>query len=145
MNSQWIRDKMELSFIETKNIRDLENKLNTDAKKFYFRNRIIDHYKKGREIDHNAKRAELTINQLKRLGDKTEFIDSLDHVIRKLRLDFDAALPGLNKSLWKKVESHDSLLIPLRVSIKLRAGLSDNYKKNTVEVRKTMLLFEIIT
>jgi len=143
LHSRFIRSKMELSFQETRNIRDLENKLETDAKKFYFRNRVIDHYREGKEIDRDVQRIELTIKYLKsQVIYKMSSIDSLNNLIKNLRQQFSEALPDLNKNLMKKIVNHDSLLIPLQKSMQYRNDFLDSYKKRIVEVRKQMYVFE---
>lgn len=139
----FIRSKMEISFRETNNIRDLESKVNINANRYYYRNRIINHYKHGNEINQKVLHVESSVNYLKaQQRSKARQIDSLNVLIARLKLRFDSVLPPLNDSLWQKVIHHD-LLLPLRRCIKYRDDeLLDSYKKRIVEARKDMLVFE---
>jgi hypothetical protein len=142
-HSEFIKTKMKLSFQETKNIRDLEGRMEVDLRKFYFRSRLIENYKSGDEIAHDAKKVQLTIDLLyAELATKKEEIDSLNGLIGQLRGDFDQLIPSLNDHLWKKVYNHDSLIIPIKKTIQHRISLLDDSKKKIVELRKDMIVFE---
>lgn len=143
-HSAFVRRKMDMTFRETKDIRDLESKIDMYGSKIYFRNRTINHYKKGRDIDRDAHRVLPTITNLNyQLSIKIKQVDSLRAVIAHFKTEFDNALPVLYNSLLNEATRHDSLVLPLRLSIKYRSEeLLDNYKKKIVDVRKEIDAFE---
>lgn len=78
----------------------------------------------------------------KRAGEIESKIDSLRTLTVRLKACLDSFLFILPIHIWKKVMNHDSLILPIRKSTELRYLLSDNYKKNIVETRENISVYE---
>lgn len=69
-------------------------------------------------------------------------LDSIKREIRNKETIFDVFLFNVSDRVWKKGIHYDSLIEPFKMSSYYRRLLKDNYKKEVVEIRKLIPVYE---
>lgn len=69
-------------------------------------------------------------------------LDSIKKEIRNKEAIFDMFLLNVSERVWKKGIHYDSLIEPFKISSYYRRLLKDNYKKEVVEIRKLIPVYE---
>jgi hypothetical protein len=129
--------------IHKRSTKGLENRGLAVTSKLRSRNHQINNYHEPVII---AAKEVLTEKKQKEYLDKhnklLDAVDSMRVLVERCKLRYDSLLVDLSFNVWRKVFSHDSLILPILASTDLRTRMSDNYKKNVVEVRKQIPVFE---
>lgn len=69
-------------------------------------------------------------------------LDSIKKEIKNKQATFDMFLSNVSLRVWKKSIHYDSLIEPFKISSYYRRLLKDNYKKEVVEIRKLIPVYE---
>jgi hypothetical protein len=140
----FVREKINITLAQKRNIKSLENKSLVNKRKYKRRKENINRLKSSIFVDVKSN---LSVSKLKELhayhAIKELEIDSLNELISRFKIRFDSILINLSLNVWQKVMHHDSLISPILKSTELRKLLKDNLKKPVVELRKHMPIYEI--
>ena len=79
----------------------------------------------------------------KDLSKKERQLDSLHTMIQTKQLTFDSLMFGVSLNIWQQMDYPDSISKPFWNSINLRRLHYDNYKKEIVDIRKTIPGYEL--
>jgi len=126
-------------YVETRNIKHIENKINNQALQLLRRNKRLEEYTQGKDVKKDVDEVEQTIQVLlKEEKELNLYIDSLSTRLSYLKGNFENLLEPLSTRLWQKVMQHDSLLLPLKRSSQYRILRKDNLKKEIVTLCDTI-------
>lgn len=143
LHTNFVRTNINITMIHKRSTKALESRGLAVTGNLRSRNRQINGYATPVII---ATKDVLTEKKRKEYVDKHDksaaAVDSMRLLVEHCKLKYDSLLVQLSFNVWRKVFSHDSLILPILASTDLRIRRSDNYKKNVVEVRKQIPIFE---
>lgn len=139
----FLKKQASLILAESRNNRALASKIKASATKmggtrFYVQTRKPDEKK---QVPN--KRMQERLNKL--AGDYNYTLLKLDSIKKEIRNKeaiFDMFLLTVSEKVWKKGIHYDSLIEPFKISSYYRRLLKDNYKKEIVEIRKLIPVYE---
>ncbi len=139
----FIKEKINVTIAQKRRVQSLANRTVVTSRKLKRRKGNIRGLKSEIFVDTKSEFNEQKLEELNAYHNrKVAETDSLTRLIQLYKARFDSVFTNLSLNIWQKVIHHDSLIVPILESTQLRKLLKDNLKKEVVETRKRIGVFE---
>lgn len=142
-HESFIKNKVKITIEETKYTHEVVNKTSAFASNYLRTRHQFKNFRTHYNFDNVKPYSDSKITALEKIHDKkTQTLDSIILTINQQQNQFDSVITHLSLNIYPQVFTHDSILIPFKKCIRLRLFLKDNYKKEIVDLRKSIYPME---